>query len=110
MAGTITGVRVRHRLRPPRLNGVRPRWPEQFYDVNSLYPWVMSLNGVRPRWPEQSYAPWRERSSRAESLNGVRPRWPEQYYGTAEGIRAAIGVSMESGLDGRNNPRVAVLA
>ena len=35
-------------------------------------------------------------------LNGVRPRWPEQFsgQGTWEVLDA---VSMESGLDGRNN-------
>ena len=39
----------------------------------------------------------------AFGLNGVRPRWPEQCYGTW-GFCHAIFVSMESGLDGRNNP------
>ena len=35
-------------------------------------------------------------------LNGVRPRWPEQF---PEGLDcgADMVVSMESGLDGRNN-------
>ena len=35
------------------------------------------LNGVRPRWPEQS--PSRRHTPRKSlGLNGVRPRWPEQ--------------------------------
>ena len=36
-------------------------------------------------------------------LNGVRPRWPEQWTWNASPSRIGIGVSMESGLDGRNN-------
>ena len=35
-------------------------------------------------------------------LNGVRPRWPEQ-WDYIYGFILKKGVSMESGLDGRNN-------
>ena len=35
-------------------------------------------------------------------LNGVRPRWPEQ-SGAGRGGVQQVQVSMESGLDGRNN-------
>ena len=41
--------------------------------------------------------------SRRACLNGVRPRWPEQ-WGKIEDIYVGLIVSMESGLDGRNNP------
>ena len=36
-------------------------------------------------------------------LNGVRPRWPEQSGLRVEGLYESLVVSMESGLDGRNN-------
>ena len=36
-------------------------------------------------------------------LNGVRPRWPEQCAASGEVGSARHRVSMESGLDGRNN-------
>ena len=87
---------------PPGLNGVRPRWPEQFAQRNAdTYAALIvsmesgldgrnnrvngsngpsgrsSLNGVRPRWPEQSVRAW-WRLLWALRLNGVRPRWPEQ--------------------------------
>ena len=43
------------------------------------------LNGVRPRWPEQS--PGLPTTSRSRiSLNGVRPRWPEQFTSYARCI------------------------
>ena len=38
-------------------------------------------------------------------LNGVRPRWPEQ-YGALRALGRCGDVSMESGLDGRNNPAI----
>ena len=38
-------------------------------------------------------------------LNGVRPRRPEQFH-TEPGRHILDGVSMESGLEGRNNPDV----
>ena len=37
------------------------------------------------------------------SLNGVRPRWPEQFGGPPTEATKEYYVSMESGLDGRNN-------
>ena len=36
-------------------------------------------------------------------LNGVRPRRPEQFGTIREGLEAVLMVSMESGLEGRNN-------
>ena len=42
------------------------------------------------------------RSRKATRLNGVRPRWPEQLT-VYRRIIPAGRVSMESGLDGRNN-------
>ena len=36
-------------------------------------------------------------------LNGVRPRWPEQLTKTITFLQDQYIVSMESGLDGRNN-------
>ena len=42
------------------------------------------------------------KSKSPECLNGVRPRWPEQSE-TANDMMLAVIVSMESGLDGRNN-------
>ena len=44
----------------------------------------------------------------SQSLNGVRPRWPEQ-SALATGAIDKLDVSMESGLDGRNNARIAEL-
>ena len=40
------------------------------------------------------------------SLNGVRPRWPEQSEVNSDIGHSQISVSMESGLDGRNNHRL----
>ena len=60
------------------------------------------LNGVRPRRPEQCavlgalHAP-------SASLNGVRPRRPEQFDQGGSCCAHRFGVSMESGLEGRNN-------
>ena len=39
----------------------------------------------------------------ATCLNGVRPRWPEQFAPGPPRPPPECGVSMESGLDGRNN-------
>ena len=44
----------------------------------------------------------RERQ-RTTGLNGVRPRWPEQSARDTALVEAVLDVSMESGLDGRNN-------
>ena len=35
------------------LNGVRPRWPEQYSGQSYFCLVIRRLNGVRPRWPEQ---------------------------------------------------------
>ena len=40
-------------------------------------------------------------------LNGVRPRRPEQYDHQQDLARILAAVSMESGLEGRNNPTAA---
>ena len=60
-----------------------------------------SLNGVRPRRPEQSVGCLANLWS-CLCLNGVRPRRPEQYM-TAILDEVKIIVSMESGLEDRNN-------
>ena len=102
MAGTIGGTRRGCGLGRPGLNGVRPRWPEQFcrvarevgewqdvsmesgLDGRNNWPLLplynatnICLNGVRPRWPEQFSATTGPVMS-SPGLNGVRPRWPEQ--------------------------------
>ena len=41
-------------------------------------------------------------------LNGVRPRWPEQLQGGCIPADCGSFVSMESGLDGRNNAGRAI--
>ena len=89
---------------PQRLNGVRPRWPEQWRGIADLHHETVRLNGVRPRWPEQLCLTQRK-GIWIRSLNGVRPRWPEQCARTWVPKRCGTGVSMESGLDGRNNHR-----
>ena len=62
-----------------RLNGVRPRWPEQSCRACGCRVAVLvRLNGVRPRWPEQSCRACGCRVAVLVRLNGVRPRWPEQ--------------------------------
>ena len=40
---------------------------------------------------------------RPHGLNGVRPRRPEQFAGTTVVLAAQLVVSMESGLEDRNN-------
>ena len=71
---------------------------ELFKDEHSSH----SLNGVRPRRPEQfcrtGPTGWPE-----SSLNGVRPRRPEQFDVVTEVEWGRLDVSMESGLEGRNN-------
>ena len=44
----------------------------------------------------------------ASRLNGVRPRWPEQSSKQADFYLKKL-VSMESGLDGRNNLETCLL-
>ena len=59
------------------------------------------LNGVRPRRPEQ-YHSWLKGYMSRYRLNGVRPRRPEQFG--LNGVQFPTHfVSMESGLEGRNN-------
>ena len=60
------------------------------------------LNGVRPRRPEQ----WGKRFAVRRlgfCLNGVRPRRPEQYLEARITAGQLDPVSMESGLEDRNN-------
>ena len=61
------------------------------------------LNGVRPRWPEQ----WSGMGQKAKARNvsmesGLDGR---NNLPLRTGHRRAVDVSMESGLDGRNNLR-----
>ena len=100
MAGTMRLVMHRP-IGVFSLNGVRPRWPEQFRGLDSHHTSPNRLNGVRPRWPEQS-RDLEELTQAQRRLNGVRPRWPEQFL-SSTGIATGPRVSMESGLDGRNN-------
>ena len=87
----------------PCLNGVRPRWPEQSWTQCLANPVYSGLNGVRPRWPEQSNRHEHPRAGSPCCLNGVRPRWPEQSVRMLWVYNTYFAVSMESGLDGRNN-------
>ena len=66
------------------------------------------LNGVRPRRPEQC-CKLGSVPSNADGLNGVRPRRPEQFVEPANLRALGPKVSMESGLEGRNNPSNAFL-
>ena len=45
---------------------------------------------------------------RCKSLNGVRPRRPEQYADGGAGVDGQGGVSMESGLEDRNNQHAEI--
>ena len=104
MAGTIrSSVGDRQRTPQGRLNGVRPRWPEQFVCLEAILSRgeVSMESGLDGR-NNASRAP--VPPQRAESLNGVRPRWPEQCQPVSVQAEPSFGVSMESGLDGRNNP------
>ena len=90
------------RRRSGCLNGVRPRRPEQFCCVRAASTGLQRcLNGVRPRRPEQSDWP-QPRSALLQRLNGVRPRRPEQWTWAGQEHSGPL-VSMESGLEDRNN-------
>ena len=85
------------------LNGVRPRRPEQCLTSPRRRGRLTGrLNGVRPRRPEQCDRIENILGSPA-SLNGVRPRRPEQFFGYEAWSAQDQYVSMESGLEGRNN-------
>ena len=73
-------------------------------EMTTEQPIDSGLNGVRPRWPEQ-FRIGSLTSFVDSCLNGVRPRWPEQ-YGALRALGRCGDVSMESGLDGRNNPAI----
>ena len=85
-----------------RLNEVRPGRPEQSGSGGSMWAICGGLNEVRPGRPEQS-------GCRALSrvvpvcLNEVRPGRPEQSWAGGVGVGGELGVSMKSGLEGRNN-------
>ena len=94
----------RRRHGPSRLNGVRPRRPEQYGWRWSLMPGIeLCLNGVRPRRPEQWSAIASVMGLVSIGLNGVRPRRPEQLWHPHSWAGGGLVVSMESGLEGRNN-------
>ena len=63
----------------------------------------LCLNGVRPRRPEQSIPGGGVMGGLYVSLNGVRPRRPEQCSAADLVGESTAAVSMESGLEGRNN-------
>ena len=66
--------------------------------------WRRCLNGVRPRWPEQ-WVPltcWDDLLTAVSMESGLDGR--NNTIGDFEPGRIFEGVSMESGLDGRNNP------
>ena len=91
------------RRRPTGLNEVRPRRPEQCWLRGSRV-WVCRcLNEVRPRRPEQSSATKRSPPPWTPGLNEVRPRRPEQFRSDLQTLIGLMGVSMKSGLEGRNN-------
>ena len=89
-----------------RLNGVRPRRPEQLAATRMMERLRVCLNGVRPRRPEQCDGKRKTRFGKS-GLNGVRPRRPEQYAVIIDRPDGSVIVSMESGLEGRNNLRAA---
>ena len=78
MAGTIPLAGARWKKLRFCLNGVRPRWPEQFIFNRKLgKPANVSMeSGLDGRNNEFSQG---LRAYRNRSLNGVRPRWPEQF-------------------------------
>ena len=89
----------------PGLNGVRPRRPEQS-ETGHLegVREDQGLNGVRPRRPEQFTAEAAKLEGRTvDGLNGVRPRRPEQWEDEEAAWEYCCHVSMESGLEDRNN-------
>ena len=85
------------------LNGVRPRRPEQFEDENGEVRQGVRLNGVRPRRPEQYTLLFKIFLQFVRCLNGVRPRRPEQFRKNVVLDDMNNNVSMESGLEDRNN-------
>ena len=105
-----SGLEGRNNRLPPnrgtrwltRLNEVRPGRPEQSGSGGSMWAICGGLNEVRPGRPEQS-------GCRALSrvvpvcLNEVRPGRPEQSWAGGVGVGGELGVSMKSGLEGRNN-------
>ena len=104
MAGTILLEPQRHAEGSGRLNGVRPRWPEQSETRHPNRHRPMSLNGVRPRWPEQfanDYAAFVHNTD-VSMESGLDGRNNGDGPGDGPGLRKVV--SMESGLDGRNNP------
>ena len=78
-------------------------------DRNNAWAWVRAvlwdacLNGVRPRRPEQLVGDWFALGGGVVGLNGVRPRRPEQFGGSSTISVLRWRVSMESGLEDRNN-------
>ena len=86
-----------------RLNGVRPRRPEQstrgIREAND--PTVSMESGLEGR-NNHSHL-WGNVISDLFCLNGVRPRRPEQLLRYAFLTMMVRSVSMESGLEGRNN-------
>ena len=92
-----------HRGRRSCLNGVRPRRPEQSRDIRLRAFLFMGLNGVRPRRPEQYTCRPSSSAPTSSGLNGVRPRRPEQCQHRGRLHDGRHDVSMESGLEGRNN-------
>ena len=86
------------------LNEVRPRRPEQSTLFSRPSHSSSCLNEVRPRRPEQSRPRFRQ-GGHGPCLNEVRPRRPEQFASAAR-LSSNLIVSMKSGLEGRNNPRI----
>ena len=93
----------RLRTRRIRLNRVRPRRPEQCRNRTRRMGHRRRLNRVRPRRPEQC-CKLGSVPSNADGLNRVRPRRPEQSAQTPQAASGPGLVSIESGLEGRNNP------
>ena len=107
MAGTMPTVSPNGSRCPIRLNGVRPRWPEQLIltppKPTSNKP---CLNGVRPRWPEQFHV--RQRGGHRHSVSMESGLDGRNNLVVLHSARLRVHVSMESGLDGRNNWREAL--
>ena len=114
-----------------RLNGVRPRRPEQSAprQNDQLPPMYVSMeSGLEGRnnctagraspsnaglvsmesglEGRNNNVTQRQSSISSSRLNGVRPRRPEQCTQQDPPVVSGDFVSMESGLEGRNNPRL----
>ena len=86
-----------------RLNGVRPRWPEQSGVRHARIQGCRVVSMESGLDGRNNYVYCGSIHAQVHRLNGVRPRWPEQLGEWRDQREQSRWVSMESGLDGRNN-------